>query len=508
MQAAEQGADAIALSPTHSLFPADPSRYAPYSPSSRLFFNPLLADPATLFGDARVAAAKASEDYGRLEQGKLIDWPAAARAKFAMMTRLFEDFVAHDLEQRPHQPLARDFEAFAEQGGTHLYEHALFEALHRKWFDADPSNWSWTHWPAEWRDPKSDAVREFARAERRLIQFHIFLQWIADRSFASAQGFARESGMRIGLIADLAIGMDPGGSHAWARQKDLLLGLSIGAPPDKFNARGQDWGLTGFSPQALVASGFEAFLATLRGVMRHAGGVRIDHAMGLMRLWVIPPGASPAEGAYLTYPLDDLLNLLVLESHRHGAIVVGEDLGTVPPEFRQRMSETGIAGMDVLWFERDDSRFTPPQRWRSDSVAMTTTHDLPTVAGWWKGADIATRHALGFAPHLRSERSQRKRDRKALWDSLVTAGVAEGKRPAADHPGPVLDAALRFVGGAASPLALIPLEDALGAVEQPNLPGTVEEHPNWRRRLNTSAATLLEAKPVRRRLAGLRERRA
>ena len=178
--------------------------------------------------------------------------------------------------------------------------------------------------------------------------------------------------MRIGLISDLAIGMDGAGSHCWARRSDLLPGLSIGAPPDVFNPRGQDWGLTGFAPSSLLATGFEPFLATVRAALRHAGGVRMDHVMGLMRLWLIPRGAAPADGAYLSYPLEDLLRLLALESHRHGAVVIGEDLGTVPPGFRERLQRAGIAGMDVLWFERTATSFKEPTRWRPDAVAMTT----------------------------------------------------------------------------------------------------------------------------------------
>ncbi|MGZ6176366.1 MAG: 4-alpha-glucanotransferase, partial [Candidatus Binataceae bacterium] len=358
--ARRHGADAVALSPTHSLFPADPSRYGPYSPSSRLFLNPLLANPADVFGAQRVAAAKAAVCAGeRLEDSSLIDWHSAARAKYALFERLFADFVVHDLEQSPPTGLAAAFSTFVQEGGSHLYEHALFEALHQKWFGGE-NIWNWNDWPAEWRDPASTTIAHYASAESRAIQYHVFLQWIADRSFAAAQASARNDGMRIGLIADLAIGMDRGGSHAWARQKDLLLGLSIGAPPDLLGPRGQDWGLTGFSPQALIASGFESFLATLRAAMRHAGGVRIDHAMGLTRLWLIPHSAAPVEGAYLSYPIDDLLHLIALESHRHRAIVIGEDLGTVPGDFRGRMTQAGIAGMDVLWFTRDERRFLPP----------------------------------------------------------------------------------------------------------------------------------------------------
>lgn len=502
--AASQRADAIALSPTHSLFPADPSRFSPYSPSSRLFLNPLLADPADALGEARVARISTNDaERQRLEQSDLIDWPGAAGYKFALLARLYDDFAANELSQ--DTPLARDFRAFVERGGDLLRKHALFEALHRKCFGAGPPVWSWTEWPPEWRDPASDAVQRYAATAPRAIEYYLFLQWIADRSFATAQAHARQAGMRIGLISDLAIGMDSGGSHAWAQQNDLLLGLNVGAPPDAFNQRGQDWGLTGFSPRALIANGFAPFLATLRAALRHAGGVRIDHAMGLMRLWLIPHGASPAEGAYLAYPLDDLLRLVALESHRHRAIVIGEDLGTVPPEFRQHMAEAGISGMDVLWFQRDKKGFLPPSKWRPDAVAMTSTHDLPTVAGWWKGTDIAAREKLELVKDSEAERAGRDKDRKALWNAVKAAKVASGNPPAPENSEAAVNSAVRFVAKAAAPLALIPLEDMLGLTEQPNLPGTIDEHPNWRRRYGPPASDLLDTPQARRRLKALRE---
>jgi 4-alpha-glucanotransferase len=466
----------------------------------------LFADPVDVFGAPRVAAAKAAVPDGRqLEGSPLIDWAAATRAKYALFERLFADFVVHDLEPTAPTQLAAAFQTFVRAGGDHLREHALFEALHRKWFGAE-NIWDWSAWPAEWRDPASATVAQYASTKERAVQYQCFLQWIADASFAAAQASARNHGMRIGLIADLAIGMDRGGSHAWARQKDLLLGLSIGAPPDLLGPRGQDWGLTGFSPQALIANGFEPFLATLRAAMRHAGGVRIDHVMGLTRLWLIPHGAAPVDGAYLSYPIDDLLRLIALESHRHGAIVIGEDLGTVPGDFRGRMSESGIAGMDVLWFTRDKRRFLPPAMWRPDAVAMTSTHDLPTVAGWWKGADIATREALGLAPDAAGERRQRDSERSVLWRSFKRAKVAQGEPPAPDEPGAAVDAAVRFVAKSASRLALVPIEDVLGLTEQPNLPGTIDEHPNWRRRLGAPASTILDAPAAQPRLEALRER--
>ena len=469
--AARHGADAMALSPVHSLFAADPARHGPYSPSSRLFLNPLYGDPSIVFGPERLASHAAVAD----EQAPLIDWAAAGAAKFAMLRRLFDDFVAHDLAAATS--LAADFERFVREGGDALHDHALFEALHAE----RPGNW--VDWPAGWRQGDAASVR-----------YHLFLQWVAARSFAAAHTAARAAGMRIGLIGDLAIGMDRAGSHAWARQSDLLLGLSIGAPPDGFNPRGQDWGLTGFSPRALLARGFEPFLATLRAALAHAGGVRIDHIMGLMRLWLVPRGAPASEGAYLAYPLEDLLRLLALESHRHGAVVIGEDLGTVPPGFRARLRRAGIAGLDVMWFERTRLSYRKPTRWRRDAVAMTTTHDLPTVAGWWRGEDIRTRRALGLGGA--GEEKERRQDRVRLWRAFTAAGTAQGAPPPVDRPAAAVDAALGYVAQSPSPLMLAPLEDLLGLEAQPNLPGTIDEHPNWRRRLVPAAKDLFDAPEV------------
>jgi 4-alpha-glucanotransferase len=485
--AARHGADAIALSPVHSLFAAEPARYGPYSPSSRLALNPLYTDPADTFEARRIAICTPA-GHAALERAALIDWPAAASAKFVLLRRLFDDFVKRDLADGT--VLAAEFERFRRDSGETLRDHALFEALHAE----RPT--AWMEWPAGWRQP----------ADPGAVRYHLFLQWLAQRSFAAAQRAARAAGMRIGLIADLAIGMDRSGSHAWARQSDLLLGLSIGAPPDAFNPRGQDWGLTGFSPRALVARAFEPFLATVRAALRHAGGLRIDHIMGLMRLWLIPDGMPASEGAYLAYPLDDLLHLLALESHRHGAVVIGEDLGTVPPGFRARLRRAGIAGMDVLWFERTRLAFKRPSRWRRDAVAMTTTHDLPTVAGWWSGEDIRTRRALGLgAP---GEEDARREDRRRLWRAFTGAGAAEGPPPSCEKPAAAVDAALAYVAQSPAPLMLAPVEDLLGLADQPNLPGTIDQHPNWRRRLAPMARDLFELADVSRRAAILGRRRA
>ena len=507
--AARHGAEAVAISPAHAGFTADPGRYRPYSPSSRLFLNPLHADPRLLFGDATVGRAiealGLAAEFDRLEAAPLIDWPAAGRAKLALLRRLFDDFVdAAD----GTDALTRDFAAFRAAGGGLLQSHARFEALHADRLAADPRAWSWRTWPAPLRDPTGAAVEEFAARHPREILFHCFLQWLAERSFAAAQKSARDGGMRVGLIADLAVGMDSSDSHAWSRQADILVGLEVGAPPDLFNTRGQNWGLTAFSPRALVAGGFAPFIATLRAGMRNAGGLRIDHAMSLTRLWLIPEGAMPDEGAYLAYPLDDLLRLAALESWRHRAIVIGEDLGTVPAGFRERLAQTGIGGMRVLWFEQTNGRFLAPNRWEQSAVAMTTTHDLPTVAGWWRGADIDTRAALGILgePPERARRT-RSKERTALWRAFRAAGVASGRQPVPRAPERALDGALSFVAVTPAPLAIVPLEDALGVADQPNIPGTIDEHPNWRRRAPAAADVMLDAPAVAARLAIIDRRR-
>jgi len=310
--------------------------------------------------------------------------------------------------------------------------------------------------------------------------------------------------MRIGLIGDLAIGMDPGGSHAWSRQSDILLGLTIGAPPDLLNPMGQDWGLTGFSPRALEDHGFAPFIATLRAGMRHVGGIRVDHAMGLSRLWLVPEGESAANGAYLNYPVTDLLRLLALESVRHNVVVIGEDLGTVPEGFHDMLEQGGVHGMRVLWFERDAQQsFLPPRGWGNSAVAMTSTHDLPTVAGWWKGSDIDVRDQhgrLGDGISAETIKAERDMDRPRLWNAFVREHVSEGPVPSPEETGMVVDAAVRFVAKTEVPLSLIPLEDLMGQEEQPNLPGTVTEHPNWRRRLPFSADSILDEASVARRI--------
>jgi 4-alpha-glucanotransferase len=510
-RAAAHGADAVAISPVHALFAADPHRFSPYSPSSRLFLNPLHVDPAQALGAeaaARVATALGiAPELRQLESLSLIDWPRAARARLAVLRALFDELRAARLAPGSRDPLAAQLRVFRAERGEALEDHARFEALHAHQL-AHGGAGHWRDWPTALRDARGPAVAEFARAYAVDVEFHVFLQWLADRGLGAAHAAARQAGMKIGLIADLAVGTDGGGSHAWSRPHDLLQGVCVGAPPDRLNEHGQDWGLSTFSPRALRAHGHAPFREMLGAALRHAGGLRIDHVLGLNRLWLVPQGARATEGAYLKYPLDDLLRVTVQESRRHRAVIVGEDMGTVPEDFRGRMSAAGLMGLRVLWFQRDHGLFVDPSRWPPEVMATTTTHDLPTVAGWWRERDLDWRGRLGIFAADSSEALERKaraRDRRTLWDAFIHAGVAQGDPP--KEPDRVVDAAVRFITRAPSKLAVVPLEDLLGLDEQPNLPGTTDQHPNWQRRLPDTVESMLECSPAAPRLKDLQEER-
>lgn len=503
IESAKRGAHALAVSPTHAMFSAEPNRFSPYSPSSRLWLNVTHIDPAAVFGtDAARAAletAQAADAWSALEELPLIDWPNAVVLKLKVLRALYENFCT---QERAHDtPLALEFHGFCERAGRALEDHARFEALQAVQLSQEGGDGHWRNWPEALRDPRSPEVEAFADAHRHEVDFHLFLQWLAARGLSHAQHAAADAGMAVGLIADLAVGCDSAGSHAWSYRDDMLQGVSVGAPPDLFNQAGQAWGLTTFSPRAMRTQGFSAFIDMLRAAFAHAGGIRIDHILGLRRLWLVPEGESARNGAYLRYPLEDLLRLIALESWRHRAIVIGEDLGTVPPGFRERLDEHGIAGIRVLWFEGAEggTGFKPPQAWDRNAVGTTTTHDLPTVAGWWRGSDITWRNRIGQTMARADGRDpeeaaqeQRAEDRALLWQAFQQAGVAA---PDVEAPPPdqaPVDEALAFVAATPGPLATFPLEDLLALVEQPNLPGSIDEHPNWRRRVSVPIDELFE----------------
>lgn len=490
--AAEKGADALAISPLHALFAAAPERFSPYAPSSRLFLNGLYIDPVRTVGEQRVRAVidthNLRQELAELEWLELIDWPRAARARMTVLRSLFESEsvdIAH----------SERFMAFRRENGEPLERHARFEALHAH-FTAHGRAGGWQGWPSEYHDPDGTAVQAFAREHSREVGFHAWLQWLAEQGLDAAQKAARDAGMAIGLVADLAVGADSGGSHAWAHQTEMLQGLSVGAPPDALNRLGQDWGLTTFSPRGLRQTGYRGFIGMLRAALAHAGGVRIDHILSLKRLWMVPHGAGATEGAYVRYPLVDMTRLIALESYLHRAIVIGEDLGTVPSDFRKIIADKGVLGIRVLWFERAaDGGFIAPRDWSDRAMATTSTHDVSTVAGWWGGRDVEWRKLAGLDDPAVDEYAQRAEERTLLWRAMCASGSAwnEDAPPATEDISPVVVAAARHVSQAPAPLAIFPVEDILGLHEQPNLPGPTDAiHPNWRRRMPDSSTRLFD----------------
>jgi len=475
-RAAQAGADAIGISPVHALFSSDVTRFGPYAPSNRAALNVL----------------HIAHDIPGGEDGNFVNWPLAAATKLKLLREDFER--GHDAaalhEYRRHAGIER---------------HAIFEALSATLTPGNPAAADWRNWPAAYQHPDNPAVARFILENPREIAFHAWLQMRAEQGLGAAQEAARAAGARIGLISDLAVGTDHAGSTSWSRQDEVLKGLEIGAPPDLINREGQSWGITAFSPRGLRNSGFSAFLEMLRHALRHAGGVRIDHVMGLARLWVIPHGFPSTGGAYLALPADDLMRLVTLESHRHKAVVLGEDLGTLPDGYGEKLSAAGIAGMRVLWFERDErGGFTPPDTWTPTAVAMTTTHDLPTTAGWWEGKDIEWRAKLNMKGDGETERAS---DRAALWSAFQASGATAAPQPPDNDGAAATYAAAAHLGRAACTLALLPVEAALSLPEQPNLPGTVDEHPNWRRRLPGDAEAIFGREDFLARLAVLAQTR-
>ncbi len=483
---AARGADVVMINPMHALLPFTGYDYSPYSPSSKLFLNGMLGDTA-LLGLPPLPARDGSE---------LIDWMTALPQRRADLRALFDG-----LDETSRAAIDKDSQA----GGEALRRQAIFDALDVRFRNAGARGWQ--DWPAEFQDPDGEAVRRFAEEKSGTVAFYMFVQYLARAGLARVQKTAKEAGMAIGLLADLAVGVRPSGSDNWAGRKNMLEGLSIGAPPDPLGPLGQNWTLTTFSPRALRETGYAPFIDMLRATLSWAGGMRIDHAFGLSRLWVVPDAGSSRDGAYLRYPFADLLRLIALESHRARALIVAEDLGTKPPGFAEAIASRGMLGMRVLWFERArDYGFVGPQDYEAMSVAMTGTHDTPTVAGWWHGADLDWAEKFNrIHPDSSRDREEKTRD----WDrGLLWATIGEpDPRPAPDDTAPVVEAALRHIGRSQSRLAIAPLEDLFAIEDQYNLPGVVGDYPNWRRRLRAPLAELLAEPANAARIRSLAEAR-
>jgi 4-alpha-glucanotransferase len=488
-----RGADIVGVSPLHALYPHHPEHASPYAPSSRVFLNVLYIDVEAVaeFAEcAEVSALARTPEFQaqleRLRAAPLVDYTAVARVKLEILGRLYASF--HDRHVGRRTPRSRAFRSFQHEHGRALRLHAVFEALHESLSGTGPEPRAWWTWPAELRDPASAAVARFAFDHLDRVEFYEYLQWVAADQLALAAGAARTSGLAIGLYLDLAVSIDRAGAESWANQ-ELYAAASIGAPPDLYNTGGQDWGLPPPKPAALERSRYASFIAMLRANMRHAGALRFDHAMGLMRLYWIPAGRAPQDGAYVQYPLDALLGIVALESERNRCVVVGEDLGTVPPELRVALAARGVLSYRLLLFERAaDGAFMAPECYPHEALVAATTHDLPTIAGFWEGRDVVLREALGvLGEGSQAAAAQRAVDRRQLVAALDAEGLAPFR--SSGDAGWTASAALalnvhRFLARTPSLILVVQLEDLVGATEAANVPGTSErEHPNWRRKL-------------------------
>ena len=480
----ERGAGIIGTNPLHALSLREPGHASPYSPSSRLFLNPLYIDVEATADFVEIAqhdrklAEQWHERMAPLARATEVDYAGAAAAKREMFERLYDHFRRQHLAAATTR--ARAFLQFRDARGPALRSHALHDALEMHF------GTTWRNWPAEFQVANGEPAARFLEANPGKVGLHEYLQWQADLQLAAAQARCNELGMPVGLYADLAISIGPDGSEAWANQKLYALGVSVGAPPDEFNRQGQDWGLPPLSPRRLREAAYAPLVATLRANMLRAGALRIDHVMGLARLWWVPAGCSADQGAYVHYPVDDLLGIVALESHRHRCLVIGEDLGTVPDELRVKLAEAEVLSYRLLLFEREGMAFKPPSSYPRRALVAWSTHDLPTLAGWWAKEDIRTRGALGHydAAMQDQQHEERAASRQALLHALGVEGLGPpGLGPDGDFTEALADSVHAFAARSPAAVMVAQMEDVLGMVEQANLPGTVEQHPNWRRRL-------------------------
>jgi 4-alpha-glucanotransferase len=460
--ASQLGADGVGLNPLHALFDDRPGDCSPYSPNSRLFLNPLYIDVEKLPEFQLSAFAESSDTIVRLRQSDIVDYAAVAELKWRGLRSAFEAFKINPSCER----LAA-FSKFRNERGAMLSRFACFEVLRHKF------NRPWWEWPAEWQQPddaRSAALH--AGPDSAEIEFVKFVQWSADQQLQSCRDRAARLGMKVGLYLDVAVGVQSGGFDAWKEQGAISRHLSVGAPPDALNTAGQNWGLAGFNAAGLEIQSFEPYREMLRASMRHAGAIRLDHVLGLKRLYLVPHGFAADNGVYVKMPFEALLAATAQESVAHRCVVIGEDLGTVPEGFRQQMAEWGIWSYQVMMFERDDhGSFRGVDHYASNALVTFNTHDLSTYAGWRCFSDLALKRSLGIDPGESDD---------ARWHALaMLTDVLRHHSIDRDD----LYAVAGFLARTKSRLLAISLEDLLGVIDQPNIPGTVDEHPNWRRRL-------------------------
>ena len=498
--ATELEAGIIGLNPLHALKNSRPYHISPYSPDSRFYLNAVYVDveQAPEFQQSARAQGIAREDgflscLDALKKSDTVDYERVAAMKRRVLSALFETFEEHHFRREGDRRVActtrgEDFEQYLQREGHALQAFALFQVLYEQFSKKSPPQLVWQDWPEAYRQPNSIASQEFLVAHVRQVRFHQYVQWLAHQQLRRVHERTRELAMPIGLYHDLALGSDRGGSDAWIFQSLLALGADCGCPPDAFAPEGQNWGLPPVNPHALRRTGYRMFIDLLRKNLQYGGAIRLDHVMALFRLFWIPRGLPASAGAYVQYPWDDLLGILALESVRHRAVIVGEDLGTVPDFVRDKLGAAGVLSYRVFYFERgDDGEWKRPAMYPRQALAVVTTHDLPTLAGFWDGEDLRVRERLGFYPDESAYRravEERQRDKVGIVRALQHEGVWP---PGADEavalhqplPPDLAGAIHTYVARSPSSFMLVTLEDLIGDATQVNLPGTLDSYPNW-----------------------------
>jgi 4-alpha-glucanotransferase len=508
-ESAKHGVAAIGLNPLHPLYQNNPAHRSPYSPTSRCFLNTIYIDATKVFNFKDCLMAQKiyhSDDFQQrlsfAQNTTLVDYPAASALKFEIIELLYQDFVANYLPHKTQQTLA--FEQFKQSRGDDLYRLATFEALYEHFKKIDDNCYGWNTWPQAYQSPENDAVKNFIKDNQQRIDYFIFCQWLAHQQLSEAALSAQNNNMPIGLYLDLAVGCDGSGVDVWSAPDIYVTGAAVGAPPDATNALGQDWGLTPMNPVALQEKGYLPLVKALRSNMQYAGALRIDHILGLMRQYWVAPGYNADQGVYITYPLEDILRIIALESRRMNCIVIGEDLGTVPDGFAEIMASAGLLSYKVLFFERWESGlFMRPDMYPAQSMVTVSTHDLPTLAGWWTGRDLHWRQKLNLYPTEEmgnNDRQARVVDRQHLISALDDMNVINMDKAPQLSPAKMNNelslAVQKLLALAPSHIQLIPLEDALEIIEQVNIPGTIDEHPNWLQKLPVSIEQLWHTQPI------------
>lgn len=511
------GAGFIGVNPLHALAPADPARSSPYSASSRHFLNILyISVPAVPeFEDCtaartRVADPEFAHRLVSLRAQQLVDYRGVADSKIEILALLYQSFRDKHLATRTQR--GRDYLDFVARRGLPLQMHARFDALDRHFRAALGSASGWMSWPQEYRDVNGSAVARFALEHREEVEFFAYLQWLAHEQLVRAQALTRELGMPIGLYGDYAVGANPSGSETWMDHSSYCLGAEIGAPPDPLALKGQGWGIPPADPAALQAQRLQGFIQLIRDNMRYYGALRLDHVMSLYRLWWVPAGCPATAGAYVHYPLRELLTVLSLESARSSCLVVGEDLGVVPDAMRQAMPEFGLYHYKVLLFQKISGRFRRPDEYERQALAAATTHDLPTLHAYWEARDIELRHRLNLYPSAEIESDvvrQRDHDREMLLIALREQRInpAHPSAPLEPYTDDLGHALHLYLARSSAALVALQIDDLLGMTDPVNVPGTFAEYPNWQRKVTASIEDMAARSDLKARLAEINRAR-